>query len=190
MTAGRFNKTTKKKQAKRARPKAPLLPPRKPAKPGDAKSPVTRVGPGLEHHDTIATKVYYVLADDPKAPQDSVVLEHPPQTFPMAFTTDAQPLSTSILTFELAFEPVADGGKLTLKLERGGSRTEVELFTDVPEKDVMLSDADLTIALSGDQDPAFNLRTLDYTTIRPRPPYDDATLDQKGAPHSSLGRKD
>jgi len=48
MTAGQFNKTTKKKQPKRARPKAPLLPPRKPAKPDGPESAVTRVEPGLD----------------------------------------------------------------------------------------------------------------------------------------------
>ncbi len=188
--------TTKfrKVSAKRLRPviKKPRPAPKKPAKGGDSKTPVTRVGDGMGHHDTISAKVLYLLVDQPKEPQDSVVLDHGSQVLPMMFTTDAQPLYDTTLVFVLLFEHVADGGKFTLKLQRGDPSSVVELFTDVESKVLLLDDLDLIFDAKTLQskDVHSNKRVLDYTTVRPRPPYDDADLDQKAAPHSSLGGGD
>ncbi len=87
------------------------------------------------------------------------------------------------------FEHVADGGKFTLKLERGASRAEAELFAQVESKDLFLNDLELLYDAQTleTKDVHGNRRELDYTTVKPRPYYDDPDLDQKAAPHSSLG---
>ncbi len=187
MSATQFKKTTKNKPKRT--PVKGLVPP-KPSTPKsqECKTPVTRVGENRGHRDTIATRAYYVLLDDPNDPQDTVVLEHPGQHFPQMLTTDSVPLYDSILTYLLAFEPVAEGGALTLKLERGDSGTTVELFAKVPENDVMLNDADVfqRCSTKDGAPPRTNLRVPDYTTVPPRPFYSDSNLDQKPGPHSAL----
>jgi len=179
----------KKVSAKRAqavRKKGrPVL--KKPPTSDASKTPVTRVGDERDHHDTLSTEVVYVLVDQPKDPEDSVAFDQGSKVWPMAFTTNAEPLTDTTLVFVLSFEHVADKGKCTLKLKRGEST--VEIFKDVEFKDLFLYDF-----ISSDKklpaDDVLGKRVLDYTTVQPRPPYGDATLDQKAPPHSSLGKKD
>src|SRR5215470_16271489 len=94
----------RKASPKRSNPvtKKPGLPPKKPAKGDESKTPVTLVGEGKDHHDSLSTKPLYVLVDQPKKPQDSVVLlDHGSQVWPKLFTTDAQSIYNSLLVFVL-----------------------------------------------------------------------------------------
>lgn len=174
----KFHKVSSRK-SQQARKKTRVAP-KKPAGTVDKKTPVSRVGDGKDHHDTISTTALYVLVDDPKEPPDSVDLNHGSQVWEMN-TNEAQPLYNSTLVFALPFENVPEQGKLTLKLQRGGSSPPAELFTKIEFKQLFLYDVDLIV----DKVP-FSKRVLDYDTVAPRPFYNDPDLDQK-APHTSLG---
>jgi hypothetical protein len=173
-----------RKQARKPHPAAP----RKPAKPGDSKAPATRVGDGLTHHDTLATRVLYVLVDGPKAPQDALALDSSARPWPMTFTTDAEALYDSTLVFLLAFDDVADTGTYTLKLERGAARATAEIFTAVAAGDLIHGDLELLYDAYTFESkaPAGNRRWLDYTALEPHPVAADDDLDPRELPYASL----
>lgn len=175
-----------KKPAARPQPlrKEPRVTPAKPAKSEDSKTPVTRVGEGRTHHDSISTKVLYLLVDEPKAPPDPVSLAQGSHAWPMMFTNDAQPLSDTILVSALTFEPVADVGQLTLKIRHGASQWDIEIFTGIDSKDFFIDDPDVVFGPKteeGAHAPA-NLRTLDYRAIKPHPFADDPDLGKPDGP--------
>jgi hypothetical protein len=180
--SGKFKKTSAKHPAPAKRQLHGSLQKRK--QDGDTKTPATRVGDGRDHHDTLSTKVLYVLVDQPKEPEDSVTLEHGSQVFPLLFTTNGEPLVDTTLVFLLAFEHVVESGKFTLKLKRGDS--EAELFADVDYKDLFLYDPNVVYGPKEDEIVLFNRRELDYRTIPPRPPHDDGDLDSAQGSYASI----
>jgi hypothetical protein len=157
---------------------------RKPAKVDNSRTPVTRVGDGRDHHDTISTQVWYLLVDQPKEPEDSVALDQGSHHWPMMFTTNADPLYDTLLVFVLTFEHVADTGKCTLELTRGES--SVELFTKIETKDLFIYDFGSCPESQSGEDSQANQRALDYRKIPPHPASDDPDLAWPEGPYASI----
>jgi hypothetical protein len=184
----KFRKPSAKRQQpirKKKPQRSPKLPPK-----GDAtKTPVTRVPDGKDHQDKLATKVLYVLVDDPKARQDSVTLERAPQVLPMLFTTDAEDLKDTTLVSILTFEHVKDGGKFTLKLTQGESTAE--LFTDIPSESLFGDNPDFVFGPQPEpgEDDRSNLRLLDYHTLPDHPSPDDEVLGWIEMPLVTISEK-
>lgn len=184
-----------RKTAAGRKPRKPRKPPgpRKthvaPAKPkvDEPKTPVTRVGDGRDHHDTIATRVLRVLVDQSKEPESSVSLGEGSKSWPMQFTTNAEPLAGTILVFALTFEHVADSGKLTLTYRHNGSPWDIHLFKGIDIKDLFINDPDWQVAPEAPEAPEPPSRQmLDYQTVPPFPISVDPDLDGMDPPLVSL----